>query len=58
LHRWSKKEMMDDERGRCCPSSYPDEAWGGGPATVQQHLLPMIKMHISNMLRQRRGFNK
>jgi hypothetical protein len=50
--------MMKEEKGRCYPSSYPDKARGGALAAVQQHLLPMIKMHISSMLRQRRGFSK
>jgi hypothetical protein len=50
--------MMEEERGRCCTSSRPDEAGGRALAAVQQHLLPMIKMHISNMLKQRRGFSK
>jgi hypothetical protein len=58
MHRWSKEKMMEEERGRCCPSSCPKEAGGGALAAVQQHLLPVIKMHISSMLKQRRGFSK
>jgi hypothetical protein len=50
--------MMEEERGRCCPSSCPDEAGGRALAAVQQHLMSMIKMHINSMLKQRRGFSK
>jgi hypothetical protein len=50
--------MMEEKRGRCCPSSCPIKAEGGALIAVQQHLLPMIKMHISSMLKQRRGLSK
>jgi hypothetical protein len=44
--------MMEEKRGRCCPSSCPIKAEGGALTAVQQHLLPMIKIEAEERPQQ------